>query len=158
MLRKSHTRYTSLRRPVSLECSSAEYSMVCRLIHPSVLTHPVCSIYYLGVVIVLFFQCMGVLLGSAYCERKGVRWVLLAYATVSFSFVTIFTAINLHIQSISYIDNREFPGGEVQPPGPLGYQLLIYSKPISIVANLMFLLCNWLADGLLVSSVSSPVF
>jgi len=102
-----------------------------------------------GVVIVLFFQCMGVLLSSSYRTRGGVRWGLVVYTTVTFSFVTIFTALNLDIQSISYIDDREFPGNDALPPGPLGYQYLIYSKPISIAANLMFLLNNWLADGLL---------
>ena len=101
---------------------------------------------------------MGVLLSPAYRARKGVRWGLVAYTAVSFSFVTIFTALNLDVQSISYIDNREFPGSDTLPPGPLGYQYLIYSKSISVVANLMFLLNNWLADGLLVSSASSSVF
>ena len=63
--------------------------------------------------------------------------------------------MNDDIQSISFIDNREFPGvGDTIPPGPLGYQLFIYSKPITIVPNLMFLLNNWLADGLLVSFAS----
>lgn len=78
-----------------------------------------------------------------------------------FSFVTVFTATNLDIQSISYIDNREFPGmdgvGSVLPPGPLGYQFFIYSKSISIGRSLMFLLSNWLADGLLVSPVFNPI-
>ena len=76
----------------------------------------------------------------------------MAYTAISFSFVTIFTAANLNIQSISYIDNREFPGTDQQPPGPPGYQYLIYSAPLSIVGNLMFVLNNWLADGLLASS------
>ena len=66
--------------------------------------------------------------------------------------------MNLNIQSISYIDNREFPGNDALPPGPLGYQYLIYSKAITIVPNLMFLLNNWLADGLLVSSVPNSIF
>jgi len=64
--------------------------------------------------------------------------------------VTVFTAMNLNIQSISYIDNREFPGVEgVLPPGPIGYQWSIYSNVLTVVPNLMFLLNNWLADGLL---------
>ena len=68
-----------------------------------------------------------------------------------FSVVTVFTAMNLDLQSISYIDNREFPGvDQVFPPGPLGYQWFIYSKPLTVVTNLMFLLNNWLADGFLV--------
>ena len=105
----------------------------------------------LGVVVILFVQCMKVLLSSAYRTGRGPRWGLVAYTATSFSIVTIFTAINSDLQSISYIDNREYPGSDVLPPGPLGYQYLIYSAPISIAANMMFLLNNWLADGLLVS-------
>jgi len=67
-----------------------------------------------------------------------------------FSFVTVYVATSLDLQSISYIDNREFPGIDgIVPPGPLGYQLSIYFKAINLVANLMVLLNNWLADGLL---------
>lgn len=106
------------------------------------------AIFY-GVVIVLFFQCLTALFSSAYRTRQGVRWGLVAYTMTTFSFVTIFTAMNLDIQSVSYIDNRDFPGNDELPPGPLGYQYLVYSKAISIVPNLMFLLNNWLADGLL---------
>ena len=76
----------------------------------------------------------------------------MAYIVTTFSFVTIFTMMNLDIQFVSYIDNREFPGNDVLPLGPLGYQHLIYSKAISIFPNLTFLLNNWLADGLLVIS------
>ena len=103
---------------------------------------------------------MGALSNAISRAREGVKWGIFAYTVAMFSFVTIFTATNLAIQSISYIDNRGFPGmdsvGPVLPPGPLGYQFLIYSKAISIVRSLMFLLNNWLADGLLVSSVFNP--
>lgn len=148
--RRSPTRCTFLRRRTSPEFSLAEYSMVCLPAPPSILVHHACFIYHIGVVVVLFFQCMGILLSSAYRARKGVRWGLVIYTVVSFLFVTMFTTLNLDIQSISYINNREFPGNDELPLGPLGYQYLIYSKAITIVTNLMFLLNNWLADGLLV--------
>ena len=91
-------------------------------------------------------------------RRQGIKWGLVAYTTAMFSFVTVYTAISLHIQSISYIDNRGFSGNEdVGAPGPLGYQTLVFSEPINIVPNTMFLLNNWLADGLLVSSGSNLV-
>lgn len=71
-----------------------------------------------------------------------------------FSFVTIYTATGLDLQSISYIDNRDFPGIDgVLSPGPLGYQFLIYSNAINVVPTLMFQFNNWLADGLLVRPV-----
>ena len=68
-----------------------------------------------------------------------------------FMFVTVFTVINLNIISTSYIDNRKFPNDPY--PGPLGFQVLTYSETIGIVSTVMFLLNNWLADGLLVKSV-----
>ena len=109
----------------------------------------------LGVVMVLFFQCMSALFDPTNRARGGIRWGLVAYAAVMFSFVTVFVAMNLNAQSVSYIDNRAFSGNNGIPPGPLGYQFLLYSKPISIVPHFMFLLNNWLADGLLVSYVAN---
>jgi len=105
----------------------------------------------------LFFQCMAGLFNSA--RRGGVRWGLVSYTAVMFSFATIFTATNLNIESISYIDNRNFPGVEgALPPGPLGYQWSIRPTALSIVLNLMSLLNYWLADGLLVSPLVGAAF
>jgi len=58
--------------------------------------------------------------------------------------------MNLNLQSISYIDNREFPGNDLAPPGPLGYQWFIHNQAISIVPNLMFIMNNWLDDAFLI--------
>ena len=66
-------------------------------------------------------------------------------------FVTVQTGMQLNIQSISYLNNREFPGiPGVASPGPLGYQSIIFSDALSIIPNLIFFLNGWLADGLLV--------
>ena len=121
------------------------------------LAHLVFSIFQ-GVVIVLFFRCMGALLNPADRAKGNTKWELVAHAVAMFTFVTVYTAFTLNIQSISFIDNRNFPGvGDVLPPGPVGYQFYIYSKPMGIVPNVMFLLNNWLADGLLVSLVLNSV-
>lgn len=103
-----------------------------------------------GIIIVLFFQCMGALLNSINRTTGGIKWPLVAHSTAMFSFVTIYTATTLHTLSITYIDNREFPGlaGAV-PGGPFGYRFVVLSSPIGIVSQVMFLLNNWLADGLL---------
>lgn len=75
-----------------------------------------------------------------------------------FSFVTIYTAVTLYIQSISYVDNREFTGVDgVLPPKPIGYQAFIYSKAITVIATIVFLMNNSLADGLLVGPVLDSV-
>ena len=75
--------------------------------------------------------------------------MLVAHTIVIFLSVTVFTAINFEILSISYIDNRE-AHVTAEPPGPLGYQFLTYSTPIGVVSTVMFLLNNLLVDGLLV--------
>lgn len=66
-----------------------------------------------------------------------------------FSFVTINVCMNFAIQSISYIDNREFVRNSRTYPGPFEYQLYIYSEPINVIPSVTFYLNNWLADGLL---------
>lgn len=84
----------------------------------------------------------------------GIRWQLISYTALMFSFVTVFIAVNLDVRSISYIDNHELPGVEgVLPPGPLGYQSFIPPEVLSIVPSITFLLNYWLADGLLVGSL-----
>ena len=71
---------------------------------------------------VLFFKCMAALLKPLNRRGERVKWGLVSYTIAMFAFVTVYTAMNLHILSISFIDNREFPGagGEVHP-GPYGY-------------------------------------
>jgi hypothetical protein len=111
----------------------------------------------LGIVIVLFVRCMAALLNPANRTWGGIKWPLVAHTVAMFSFVTVLTAITFENQSDSYIDNREFPGTDALPPGPLGYEFLIYSRRTSVVPTLMFLLNNWLADALLASSAFNSV-
>jgi len=108
------------------------------------------SILY-GILVVLFFQCMAALLNPANRKRDGIKWGLVSYTAVMFSFATVLTGMELDIRSISFIDNREFPGADgVAPPGPLGYQSFIWSGALTLVPDLMFILNKWLADALLV--------
>ena len=95
---------------------------------------------------------MDALLNPANRAKGGTKWGLIVHTSAMFSLVTIFTGMTLDIQSISYIDSREFSGDTLLPPGPLGYQVRIYSKAIGIVPSVAFLLNQWLADGLLVST------
>ena len=102
---------------------------------------------------------MRALLNPADRIRGGIRpWWLVAHATAMFSIVTLFNAASFDYLVTSYIDNRGFPGdGGILPPGPFGYQLHINLSPVTIVPVVAFSLNQWLADGLLVSSVPSPV-
>ena len=127
--------------------------MVCRHTRPFILflLTSFARFIVLGIVIVMFFQCITALFDPANRRREGTKWALVIYTVLMFSFVTIYTGMISHILSISFVDNREFPGaGDKFPPGPIGYKTFIYPKAITTVPSLMFLLNNWLADGLLV--------
>jgi len=117
----------------------------------SVLTHIVVQPTVLGIVIMMFFQCITALFDPANRRREGTKWGLVIYTVLTFSFVTIRTVMGLNSMSISFIDNREFPGVSNQfAPGPVGYTLSVCPEVTSIVPGLAFLLNNWLANGLLV--------
>ena len=131
--------------------------MVRRPMRPFLRAHFVCSIIILlGVDIVLFFRCMVALLIPVGSSSERIRWGLVAHTVAMFSFVTIYTVTTLDTQSISYVDNRQFPGADGWSAGSLGYQFFIYSKAITVVPSTMFALNQWLADGLLVSYVFDP--
>ena len=97
---------------------------------------------------------------NSYHRRGGpIKWGIVSYTLLMFSIVTVGTAAQFYVQSISYIDHREFPGVEgALHPGPGGYQRLISHEAISVIQNVTFVLCNWLTDGLLVSGLFDVAF
>ena len=108
--------------------------------------------FIIGIVIIVFFKCMAALLNPDYRRGEPIKWGIVSYTALMFSIVTVGTAAQFYVQSISYIDNREFSGG------PLEYQLAIYSEAINVIQNVAFALSNWLADGFLVSRLFDPAF
>ena len=113
----------------------------------------------LGIAIALFSKCMVALFDPIHRRGEPIKWGLVTYTVVMFSLVTIGTALQFDTQSVSYIDNRQFPGaGGIYPPGQTTYQDLIAFKPIAVIQNVTFILSNWLADGCLVSSLFDAVF
>ena len=108
-----------------------------------------------GIVVVLFCQCMGALLSPTNHKHKagGIRWRLVALTTAMFLFSTTALAVNLDALSSDYIDYRGRP--HLPLPGSLGYGVSPDTLGI-IIANTISL-NQWLADGLLVSSVSKSV-
>ena len=107
------------------------------------LTSPVRVI--LGIVVIVFFKCMAALFDPDHRRGEAIKWGIVSYTVAMFSLVTVGTAAQFDVQSISYIDNRGYHAG------PLGYQLAIYSEAINVIQNVAFALSNWLADGFLVS-------
>ena len=101
---------------------------------------------------VLFFKCMTALFDPVRRRAKGIKWGLVSYTVIMFSLATVYIAINLNLLSISYIDNRDFPGS------PYLYMAkIIDSEAIGLIYRAPFRLSNLLADYLLVSSLLKPV-
>jgi len=115
--------------------------------------------FILGMFVVLFFKCMTALFNPVFRRGKGVKWGLVSYTVIMFSLVTVHLATNLHVLSVSYIDNRDFSGpvNGVEHRGPYGYQTAINFKPISVIPRAAFRLNNWSADGLLVGSLFDAI-
>ena len=106
----------------------------------------------------LFFQCMATMFNPDHRRGERIKWGLAFYTVAMFSVVTIQTAMNLNITSIAYIDNRGFPGTSELPPGPYGYESFIAAGALNVIPNVMFVLNDWLADGLMVSPPFDATF
>ena len=107
---------------------------------------------FLGIVVFLFFRCVAALFNPDHRRGEPIAWGLVSYTVVMFLLVTVGTVMQLNVQSISYIDNREFPGVKgVLHPGPIGYQGSDHAKMVTVIQDIVFILNNWLADGCLVS-------
>ena len=129
--------------------------MVCRPTCPSIYTHPPRLTYRLGIAVALFFQCIGALINPVNTTRKSVKWGLAAHTTALFLFLTARITIDQYTASTEYIDNRDFSDAdELFPPGPIGYDVALFTiGPFGNVYPALFPLNQWLADGLLVSSI-----
>jgi len=95
---------------------------------------------------------MVALLNPPYRRDEGIKLWLVFYTMAMFSFVTVYTAMNLYIQSNAFIDNRISLRGS-DTSGPFNYQYFIRATALGLIPSVMFNLNNWLADGLLVSSL-----
>ena len=116
----------------------------------SICAHHFVIRFILGMLIVLFFRCMISLFNPVHRRGEGIKWGFTSYTVIMFFLATVYTAINLHMFSISYIDNRN------SPDGPYLYSVEISFTVIGFVYTAAFRLNNWLADGLLVRSLLDP--
>lgn len=87
------------------------------------------------------------MIGLLFPKAPRVRNIPLAvYVSVLFALGTVFMAMNLNVAVLSFIDNRNFPGG------PEVWAQAEAYKAIIVVPNTVFILANWMADALLVRS------
>ena len=80
----------------------------------------------------------------------GSTVALLSVATTSF-------VIGLWFEPMAYINNREFPGGDLEAPGPMGYTWLRKWTALAVISDSGYQVNQWLVDGLLVSPMLDSV-
>jgi len=80
------------------------------------------------------------------------NYYLAAYTFVLFALGTIFMGMNGYWLGRCFIDNRNFPGG------PEAYANAMYSTAVPLATNSTFIIANWLADALMVSSSMITIF
>lgn len=107
-----------------------------------------------GAVITLYVMCVNLLLKqAANTSTTGMRrqcYAFVAYSSVLFTIGTLYIVSAVRMLQLSFIDNRNFPGG------PSAFESVMFSIPISNLGNVNYAIGNWLADGLLVSR--SPIY
>ena len=143
-------KYFSHRMPL------AECYMVFQLVYSSICTYPSVLPILLGIIVTLFFQCVGALIGSGNDTRRSVKLGLVAYTAALFSFSTISLVVGRDEVSVGFVDTRNFPGTEAVPPGPIGgTDIFRLSSVCETLIGFPTFVNQWLSDGLLVSFISN---
>ena len=124
----------------------------------SICTDPAILPILPGIVVALFFQCIGALIDPANNMKRRVKWGLVAHTVALFSIVTISAVERQDIVFTAFVNLRDFPGTGDFEPGPVGgINLLDNDLGFVILTSFTFPLNQWLSDGLLVSSISTLV-
>ncbi|KAG7100299.1 hypothetical protein E1B28_002074 [Marasmius oreades] len=100
----------------------------------------ICGVSY-GVALTLLLVCAITFRRNLRNSRAGLYQML--YISFMFILGTIYIASNARTMELSYVLNRNYPGGPAQ------YSYYIYSQPITIVGLVAFFGANWMSDALL---------
>lgn len=99
-----------------------------------------------GIVTALFWLCFHALWNRL--KRKDTSYrrnlFFLLYVCVQFVFGSLFLGSNSKFTQLAFVNYRGFPGG------PSAYEEQMFSIGIDEIANVSYVLANWLADSLLV--------
>jgi hypothetical protein len=101
------------------------------------------TLCYLGVQLVLYIACMRILWRVG--NRGGFTYFLLVYISLLCSMNTIWTATSAVGLQLTYIDNRNYPGGVI------GFLNVEFALPSNVASLTSYIIGNVLADALLVS-------
>ncbi|KAF9467896.1 hypothetical protein BDZ94DRAFT_1287535 [Collybia nuda] len=96
-----------------------------------------------GVELTLFSQCMTLLIKQTKRANLKSTMPLIVYISCLFICGSIFMGAAANMARLSFIDNRNIPGG------PSIYETVMFSIPVDNQGNAAFVIANWLADGLM---------
>ena len=101
-----------------------------------------------GIMFTLYLICChSLMLQITHKQEKRRSAFFICYITAMFVFGTIYVATSTHGTVVSYVYYANFPGG------PSAYtNLVLFSAPVGIISNVSYILANWFADAMLVSS------
>ena len=99
-----------------------------------------------GIEIVVHLYC-SLHLWNQRKQRKSSPYLLI-YMTLSFATQTVFCAIQARVIQISFVDNRDYPGG------PLAY-LMVEQAQLNLVMCIALFATTFLTDLLVVSNMLS---
>lgn len=100
-----------------------------------------------GAELVIFLMCLNLLVRQITRKNWKIQVPLVIYIWILFICSTIFIAANSNMARLSFVDNRNFPGG------PSAFETVMFSIPVDNMGNVAFVIANWLADGLMVNIV-----
>ncbi|TCD68387.1 hypothetical protein EIP91_010896 [Steccherinum ochraceum] len=96
-----------------------------------------------GVQLTLFLLCFNHLWSERKDKTRTRTYFWMVYIVILFSLGTIGNAVNMRITELSFVDNRNFPGG------PSAYEVELNFIPLNIAGTAAYIINGWLQDGLL---------
>ncbi|KZT71138.1 hypothetical protein DAEQUDRAFT_707469 [Daedalea quercina L-15889] len=97
-----------------------------------------------GVELALFVMCFHILVRQMNRHNKKSSTYLLSFITIVFILGTLFTGGNTKFTQKAFVGYRDFPGG------PRAFQEADFSDPVDEIANVSWVVSNWLMDMFLV--------
>lgn len=94
----------------------------------------------------VFAQCLYFILPQALRRRTRTSLGLVAYVCTTFVLGMITLACDTRLLQLMFVDNRAFPGG------PNSWLASHTEIAVKVVGSVSYIVCVFLADGLLVSS------
>ncbi|KAH8101397.1 hypothetical protein BXZ70DRAFT_891760 [Cristinia sonorae] len=95
-----------------------------------------------GVHVTMFFLCLSMLWGQRK-TRPRQTYVWIAYIVILFILGSLANGINMKVNVLMYVDNRDYPGG------PTAYDKDTFSVPINLICTTACILGAWFQDALL---------